>query len=380
MLVITGWLSQPADNNSVEEDRLYLLTHCMTSIVHDINALTVERSVELCGIHIKNLKLYVLSLYRSPSGDFDTFLDTLNEALNFIGWKNRVVIAGDFNVHFGTNSHECVDLCGMLQSFGFYQMIVDATRGENCLDNIFVNFEYGDCEVCQHDMALSDHRAQVIDIPVLGVVKKPERTSFLCRPITGMGKLKFFSLVESINWNFLNEAGISADDKFSLFLELIMKAYNDSFPEKTYYKRNNQNRTTHWFSEGLKNMRETLNFLNDLYKKYPTLDLRSLIKTHKYNYRTAIKNAKRKANDSMINNATNPVKCMWDIINEHRGITRKGCSESSISPDQFNNFFATIALDIVANIDPSDIDPVESMHLNSPETFSFQEITFNEVR
>lgn len=307
-----------------------------------------------------NLKLYILSVYRSPSDCFDTFLGKLNDSLNLIGWDARVVIAGDFNVHFGTDSIECMDLCGMLGSFGFSRTIMDATRGENCIDNIFVNFEVEDCQIGQHDTDFSDHRAQWINLPVSSSMRDGRRTSFICRPITGMGKVKFFSLIQDMTWDFLDDVNNSADDKFSLFLELIMIAFNDSFPEKVYVKRNNQHRTINWFTEDLKNMRETLKFYNELYKKYPSQYLKNSLKSYRYEYKKALKNSKISANDKLIQNSSNPTKSMWQIINEHRGLPQSTDPGSGISPDQFNTFFARIADNIIAGIDPSLVDPVEN--------------------
>lgn len=55
----------------------------------------------LC-IFVKILNLSILVVYRSPSGPFDTFLDSTIEAFDL---GKSVAVLGDFNVHF--NYNEC---------------------------------------------------------------------------------------------------------------------------------------------------------------------------------------------------------------------------------------------------------------------------------
>ena len=71
----------------------------------DINSHCQEQNIEVCAIRLVHspLNLCVLSVYRSPSGNFDIFLKKLEEILNllFLNLVN-LVICGDFNVNFMT--------------------------------------------------------------------------------------------------------------------------------------------------------------------------------------------------------------------------------------------------------------------------------------
>jgi exonuclease III len=66
----------------------------------------IEQNFEVCTIKLSNgpINLCVLSLYRSPSENFDTFIVKLEEILNIL-FQNQfnLVIRGDFNVSFMTN-------------------------------------------------------------------------------------------------------------------------------------------------------------------------------------------------------------------------------------------------------------------------------------
>jgi exonuclease III len=73
----------------------------------DLDKYCVEQDIEVCAITLNycSANLCVLSIYRSPSGNFDTFLTNLEELLNnLIQNQNNIVICGDFNIDFMTKS------------------------------------------------------------------------------------------------------------------------------------------------------------------------------------------------------------------------------------------------------------------------------------
>ena len=104
-----------------------------------------------------DFNLYILTVYRPPKGDFDAFLANIEEILNRLGTNKKIILAGDFNVHFGTNENEAVALCDIMQSFGFKQTINVPTRLLNCLDNIFINFSDNSMLASVVDLSISDH-------------------------------------------------------------------------------------------------------------------------------------------------------------------------------------------------------------------------------
>jgi exonuclease III len=72
-----------------------------------IDSHCIEQDFEVCAIRLSysSVNLCVLSVYRSTSGNFDTFIVKFEEILNIL-FQNRVnfVICGDFNVNFRTNN------------------------------------------------------------------------------------------------------------------------------------------------------------------------------------------------------------------------------------------------------------------------------------
>nr|CAI5853392.1 unnamed protein product [Callosobruchus analis] len=68
------------------------------------------------------------TIYRSPNGCFDTFLEQLDKLLSDINNYGHVMLAGDYNVHFGSSQREDILLCDLL-SYGFEPTFTEPTRG-----------------------------------------------------------------------------------------------------------------------------------------------------------------------------------------------------------------------------------------------------------
>lgn len=341
----------------------------------------VEKSVELCGILLKEINVFVIVAYRAPTGNFDTFLAAIESVINEVGSDKKIVLAGDFNVLFGTFQRECTYLCDLLEGYGFLPTIFNPTRESSCLDNIFINFYPDSLSAHTIDLNLADHLAQVLKFKDTSKVPiKQEKNAF--RPITQLGLNKFFNIVENYSWNFINRSDINVERKFEIFIELLEKAYLQSFPEKTYVVRNDQPHKVRWFNDTLRDMREHLGFLGDLYKQFKIPDYLEEYKKYKAIYKKAIENAKKLANDEMIRSAKNPTKSMWDIINKKRGVRKKENKITDITVQQFNNFFANVAHNIVKDIPKTNVNPVDNLENIdiSCGDFTFGEVSFNDVR
>ena len=106
----------------------------------EINELSVEMDCEATSILFPDKKLIVVVIYRSPNGNFVSFLEILEKNLNNLNLIYNVCICGDFNVKFNTSNHQTNSLIELLSCYGFSQTIFGSTRGTNCLDNVFLNF------------------------------------------------------------------------------------------------------------------------------------------------------------------------------------------------------------------------------------------------
>ena len=113
----------------------------------DLMEYVVEKDCEVAGSFLPDYKLMILSCYRSPSGDFQSFLNILESVFSTMNLHdNKIILTGDFNVRFNdSNNVEAALLCDFLAAFGLHTSFADPTRLGNCLDNAFSNFSVLSC-------------------------------------------------------------------------------------------------------------------------------------------------------------------------------------------------------------------------------------------
>jgi hypothetical protein len=83
--------------DNIKFDRINLDKYC------------IEFDIELCAVRIQNelSYIYVLSLYRAPSGNFSNFLFQMDEMLNSLyTLKIEFIICGEFNIDYLTDNYK----------------------------------------------------------------------------------------------------------------------------------------------------------------------------------------------------------------------------------------------------------------------------------
>lgn len=348
------------------------------STITQINKLSVELHCELTGVVCD--KFIIITTYRSPSlGDFDIFLQTLANVLNFISQKNKnVIFTGDFNVHFNNPDKHVHAIINIFSSFGFIACNTSPTRLENCLDNIFVNFSFDNCKLHILDPKLSDHAGINLSVNNCRPPQLSKKISY--RPISDIGLFHMNSYLQQIDWRFIDDPSFDIDTKSNYFLDTIVFALDKYFPVKSKILNNNKIKLN-WYTNDLRQMRESLHLLLDVYKKSPSNDLKELIKHKKRTYRNELIRAKKTANDNYIHQNKNQQKAMWHLININKSSSVN--QSDMISPDDFNNYFGNIAENLINSLpstnDNLEIDIINSVGTNSDKEFAFSEVTYIQV-
>lgn len=71
----------------------------------DVSSYCIEQHFEVTAVKISSLQTIVISVYRSPLGKTEIFLQSLENILTFIVcFECKVVICGDLNAEFDVNS------------------------------------------------------------------------------------------------------------------------------------------------------------------------------------------------------------------------------------------------------------------------------------
>ncbi|KAB0797031.1 hypothetical protein PPYR_11092 [Photinus pyralis] len=91
-----------------------------------VKTLSAEVDCEISGIIIKRSNMIILTVYRSPLGDFNVFIRTLTILFSKLNVsKNVIVLCGDLNVKFHTSDNQAVYLTDLLNSFELYPVIYE---------------------------------------------------------------------------------------------------------------------------------------------------------------------------------------------------------------------------------------------------------------
>ena len=324
---------------------VYLFPHLEFNNVVKIDSLSVEKDIELCSVYINKFNIFLVTIYRAPSGNFDVFMTQLVRAIEGVGHRRRIMLLGDFNVLFGTNQSEAVHLMDVLETYGFNALVNVGTRSGNCLDNVLVNFSLSSPLVDVIDNSLSDHDCIHVSFSE-PTESAGEVLSLACRPITQTGKLNFYNSIESCQWSFLSDINLDANAKCLTFCKKIQEILELCFPLKNY-KTKSSSCLLPWFGDGLREMREHLHFLQELCRQYPSRASLNQRNSYKKQYKKSIIDAKREYNDRYILNSHNKPQSMWKIINDSRGTSQTQNITGNISPSHFNTFFINAAKNLL---------------------------------
>lgn len=324
-------------------------------VLNFISNASIEQHCELAGILLKEHRIIVIALYRSPIGDFTIFLETVQMVVQmcYINYKNcKIILAGDYNIDFKIRDNIYVRLFDAVSELNLNITHYETTRYTymgrgTCLDNILTNVDESIYEVIVVNSGLSDHLGVQFKIALENC--KYSIKDFHRRMFSTANYECFNNHLLSFQWNeILKDRG--TNDMFNLFLDIFIRGFNTYFPLKKVKRQNVGN--IKWYSSELKKMRDNIIFLSNL--KLP--QVRPILKSYKIQYKTALKNAKVAAYSKFIDNSNNKSKAMWNIIQQECGGNKTVCKAENVSPDTFNNFFATVAEDTIFKLPPATAD------------------------
>jgi hypothetical protein len=188
---------------------IYVLNN-LNNVNLNLDNFCYDKDIEACAIsvNIKSFKICTVTIYRSPSGNYETFLSKLELILHKL-YKDKVkIVCGDFNVNYMVNCHKKAN-SNILSSFNLWTTITFPTRiGPNSIsiiDNIFINEQhFTGYEVTSISNGLSDHEAQLF-IAYLPVLTNHKNELLIKRNINYYNiaefKMKLIIILQNSKWN-----------------------------------------------------------------------------------------------------------------------------------------------------------------------------------
>ncbi|XP_063381206.1 uncharacterized protein LOC134667714 [Cydia fagiglandana] len=237
--------------------------------------------------------------------------------------NRRIIICGDFNIDlFKSNLDAAKQLEATLLSYNFKLQINEPTRiterSSTCIDNIATNFDIEDTPKVHH-LNLSDHSAQVIEIPAN--IRLTQNSWYIQRrdySKTNCNKfrecLNSLSFAEVLNCNDCKLA-------FNLFHDDILLYFKLCFPLISVRVRSNKK--LNWVTKRMKTASKTKRNLFMQLVNTKNKNDKKKIKSHYKNYsrifKKCIRQAQKNENTNLVSNAGNVAQASWNIINAKLG-------------------------------------------------------------
>ena len=348
----------------------------------------VNEYLEICSIKVKiREESYIISTIYRPSSkhiDVDIFEKRLCTLLkNNIFKKNKHILLGDFNINlleFCTHS-PTNQFITSIQTHKYIPLIARPTRFpdlnqkgySSLLDHIYVNFAPPSVSgIFEH--ILSDHRPIFLNISLPHGIECQYQTKF--RLINSQNRELFKRALCDVHWEFLLIQN-DLNSNFDIFFDKFSELYNKHFPIMT--KTVNKKRIIHpWITPSLLNAIRNKNFLykslkrgyitENYYKNYCS-HLNKVVKRTKSNYLIKV-----------FSDFRNNIKKTWETLNKLMGkehhktkinniiYENKILDSATDISEAFNRFFSNVASDLESKLPPSQINPMQFMKGNFPES------------
>lgn len=146
----------------------------------NLEEFTVETDIEACAISLpinslREKKLCILTIYRSPSGNFINFLKRLDMILQKLYRENyNIIMRGDIKVNYLNEDNRKNQLDAVMHSYNLNSIVTFPTRADSStstlIDDFFIDItRNGEYDIYPFMNGLSDHDAQVL---ILRTVQK----------------------------------------------------------------------------------------------------------------------------------------------------------------------------------------------------------------
>ena len=220
----------------------------------DLTKYCKDKDLEACAckIYLSSRRICIITIYRAPTGNFDTFCTKLDSILKHLYTPTLdVILVGDVNINYLVDSSRKKQLEALLKTYNLISLVNFPTRTQQksatAIDNIFLDInKIGKYSISPITNGLSDHDAQSITLLSIGA-SRTRKKGILMRQINACSINDFTLKLSHENWDSV----FSSEDvnkAFNSFLDTYLRIFNSSFPLKRVYttKKNNN-----WITLGI---------------------------------------------------------------------------------------------------------------------------------
>jgi len=283
----------------------------------------IDKGIEACAIQLDSTfnKLYILTICRSPRGNFTNFLNRLDLILQKLcSNKYNIVICSDVNVNYLIDNNRRSQLDAVLHSYNLAGIVKFPTRfGLTLTLTLFsMTSTIGKYDLYLLINGLTDHDAQLI-ILKKGQKREKECHTYVKRKINKCTIPDFQLKLSHETWELVFD-GNDVNKIFISFLIIFLRIYYPSFPVIQAKNKMNQNL---WITPGIIT---SCQHERELYRELQNNNHATLASYYR-NYSkilpVVIRKAKIIEHDKLILNSHNQVKTTWGIMNKESGRNEK---------------------------------------------------------
>ena len=276
----------------------------------------IEKHFEFCisEVKTKNKSYILICIYRSPTGDLDTFSTKINDTLSVVYSPHKhIILCGDFNIDFSVDDDVTTSLFQIFQSFGMEKHVRGMTRVTSVsatqIDNIFSNINTDDlhCEV--HVTNVSDHYGQILKFKV----EREEVAASYSRKrhFNNNNITTFVNFINAERFYEVTEAS-GTDNKYDTFFKIFFFHFDRAFPSNICKVKNS---FSNWVSPEIKRYSSYIKDLYVRHKQTNNPEALTQYKSERKHYKKMLSNYKKSLNENKIINSKNKAKSAWNIFN-----------------------------------------------------------------
>lgn len=362
----------------------------------DVSQFYFELHFEICCVKLTEENLLIVSVYRSPNGDMNMFLDCFERALNYLlNHNSKIVIAGDYNLEMGNTQSRnpaFLKFTNILRSLNLFYTNFQPTRFNSCIDNIIVNFHKNTFNIFLGEHCFADHIPLFLEMyRFKGSQNSPETVSKTAFRKQNDDNVNLFtSYLKETDWDMIYDYmqnKINTETLFNSFFKKYVDLWHYCSPLVVSSNKNvsNRKKLINWYTPELGKLRNDMLKLFTVYKNLrPTGSNQTQAAYNMYIhkkriYRSKLTEAKKCAVEQYISNAPNKCKAAWEVIREENSPTHS--QGVALDPDGTNSYFLNSIKDLNQGISLSPNTPDSFManrRVNQAE-FSWSEVSENEI-
>lgn len=225
-------------------------------ITINLQEFSKEQDIEVCAIkiYLPTSIMCVISIYRSPDGNFQWFMKMVETILNNLYNVNiNFIICGDLNINYlDNNCKKKQQLDTLLATFNLTSVINFPTRVQNevatAIDNIFLDVsKNNNYNVYPHINGLSDHDAQIIKFKNLNI-QGLNNTTQIIRNFNKYSIANFKLKLSFEMWEDIFGA-TDVNTMFNNFLNTYLRIFYSSFTKRKIKSKPNVHE---WLTTGIR--------------------------------------------------------------------------------------------------------------------------------